>query len=154
MNAEACPRCQVPLQAATEGGITIDRCPDCGGAWYDRTELERRVTSGGEAEAVPAFQEERVQYLRCPRCLTLMTRRAYQPGAGVILDYCGQHGVWVDRGELERVQAYVESGGPERRAEKDAEDARLRASIERFGRDTSAGAFSSLRWLTAPVIPR
>ncbi len=40
-----------------------------------------------------------------------MMRKSFASGAGVILDRCQAHGVWLDRGELERVLSFVESGG-------------------------------------------
>ncbi|GJG88568.1 hypothetical protein tb265_37490 [Gemmatimonadetes bacterium T265] len=35
-----CPRCGGHLAARTHHGVTIDVCPDCGGSWLDRGELE------------------------------------------------------------------------------------------------------------------
>ncbi len=35
-----CPRDGAPLVARTHHGVTIDVCPDCGGTWLDRGELE------------------------------------------------------------------------------------------------------------------
>ncbi len=35
-----CPRCGGHLAARTHHGVTIDVCPDCGGTFLDRGELE------------------------------------------------------------------------------------------------------------------
>ena len=155
MNVGACPRCQRPLTPAPHDGLMLDVCAGCGGTWYDRAELEQALAEHvADPSPVQAFHEEHVQYLHCPRCLGRMTRRVYQPGAGVVLDYCGHHGVWLDAGELERVRAWLGGSGPRRRAEIDADDARIRASMERYGVSRSAGAFATSRLFLAPLIPR
>ena len=36
-----CPVCQLPLQTAPKQKVEIDCCPQCGGVWLDRGELEQ-----------------------------------------------------------------------------------------------------------------
>jgi Zn-finger nucleic acid-binding protein len=40
-----------------------------------------------------------------------MNRINFAHASGVILDICKQHGLWLDRGELQAVLAFVGSGG-------------------------------------------
>jgi Zn-finger nucleic acid-binding protein len=40
-----------------------------------------------------------------------MNRKNFAQSSGVILDLCAKHGVWLDRGELERVLGFVADGG-------------------------------------------
>lgn len=54
---------------------------------------------------------QRVVYLRCPECDTLMTRRNFGLRSGIIVDICPGHGVWFDHGELEAVMRFVRAGG-------------------------------------------
>lgn len=39
-----CPRCDVPLVAKENTGVTIDQCPQCEGIWLDKGELEILAT--------------------------------------------------------------------------------------------------------------
>ncbi len=45
-----CPRCDVPLVARENHGVTIDQCPQCEGIWLDKGELEILAT-GKERES-------------------------------------------------------------------------------------------------------
>lgn len=148
-----CPRCKRPLAAADLGGTTVDVCAGCGGTWLDRGELESvvsRPVPAAEATSAP-FVETAVKYLACPRCRQLMTRRQYERFSGVVLDYCGAHGVWADRGEIDRARSFFAQGGVERRHAREAEDEKLRRSVERYGTDRSAGADTSHSWVDAAI---
>ena len=35
-----CPGCTSVMEKTVVEGVTIDICPDCGGMWFDRGELE------------------------------------------------------------------------------------------------------------------
>jgi len=145
-----CPRCAQPLASANHAGVAVDVCATCGGTWLDRGELESvlsRPESAARGERAAPFVEPTTRYLACPRCGDLMTRRQYERYSGVVLDYCNAHGVWADRGEIERVRAFRDGGGIEHREEREAEDKALQRSVERFGRDTSARAEVGSHWI-------
>lgn len=38
--AMTCPRCGSTLQERMEHGVSVDECPNCGGVWLDKGELE------------------------------------------------------------------------------------------------------------------
>ena len=40
-----------------------------------------------------------------------MNRSNYGGGSGVIVDVCGPHGVFLDRGELTKIVDFLEKGG-------------------------------------------
>ena len=44
-----CPNCQVGMREVERRGVLIDVCPQCGGVWLDKGELEKLLA---EAEAV------------------------------------------------------------------------------------------------------
>ncbi|GDX78966.1 hypothetical protein LBMAG42_07770 [Deltaproteobacteria bacterium] len=118
----SCPRCRLPLRA--EAGV--DLCDQCGGVWFDRGELEAAIEAAPPQGAVPAARPEpAVRYLPCPRCTTLMNRKAYERISGVTLDHCNAHGVWLDAGELDRILAFEAGDGRERLAIKLTDEARL-----------------------------
>ena len=126
-----CPDCRVPLVARTTGVLTYAECARCGGLFLSNEVFERVVNGADargaaravdgekppEAEKLPA----RFHYRKCPSCAGLMTRRNYGAGSGVILDLCGKHGVFLDRGELTAVVAFFESGGLARMKKRERE---------------------------------
>ena len=52
-----------------------------------------------------------VTYIPCPRCRKLMNRTNFGHASGIILDTCREDGIWLDRGELQAVLAFVQGGG-------------------------------------------
>ncbi|MGA7992660.1 MAG: zf-TFIIB domain-containing protein, partial [Thermoanaerobaculia bacterium] len=63
----------------------------------------------GAAAPEPGFH-----YRPCPVCKKLMNRSNFGGGSGVIVDVCGPHGVFLDRGELTKIVDFLEKGGWER----------------------------------------
>ena len=55
-------------------------------------------------------RETKVAYRRCPQCDQAMHRKNFGRRSGVILDWCGDHGTWLDAKELEQVAQFVLSG--------------------------------------------
>lgn len=122
----ACPGCSAALQrTATGRGVEIDVCADCGGIWLDAGELEH-LTSGLDPAPGAGASDERelrgrvpvtrpvendVRYRECPRCGDIMSRRNFGTISGVIVDECPKHGIYLDAGELEEVEAFLRAGG-------------------------------------------
>lgn len=114
-----CPRCKEELGIRVfPNGSTIE-CPSCHGLWLEPGDLERMATKAA-AGPPPASNEveqpkdQPVAYLPCVRCGELMQRRVFEwerRPTGVVLDHCGNHGVWLDGGELAAILAKVRSGG-------------------------------------------
>jgi Zn-finger nucleic acid-binding protein len=116
-----CPRCREAMQALRLGGTTARECAACGGLWLDPESLQRLSDAREERAGVVSVLASRVptvttppdvvRYVPCPRCERLMNRKNFAQSSGVVLDVCAKHGVWLDRGELERVLGFVSSGG-------------------------------------------
>ena len=105
-------------------GAQLDRCPEGHGIWFDRGELPQVVRN----EQAPRTADERSEAAEqasnapgaavvaevdaerrpCPVCTTPMQLTEYA-GSGVAIDECPRHGVWLDAGELERIEAYGEA---------------------------------------------
>lgn len=119
----SCPTCNDGLTALTHEGIEVDRCPAGHGVWLDKGELRSVVIS---EEADRPVQEEHAALVAaardhgqgvladlargqrgCPVCTEPMRITEYA-GSGVAIDECMEHGVWLDDGELERIEAYAE----------------------------------------------
>ena len=125
MPAGRCPRCRRDLEPMRMGTAIVDKCPGCGGHWFDGDEIEHaadlttqgvsREEAAGMRRSIPAGSEiERVvKYLRCVRCDEVLSRRQVVQRAGIIIDVCRVHGVWFDGGELEKFLAFVRAGGLE-----------------------------------------
>jgi Zn-finger nucleic acid-binding protein len=117
----ACPRCSEPLQALRLGATTVRECAAGGGLWVDPSTLQKLsdareehagVTSALAAHApTSATPPDTVRYIPCPQCAKLMNRVNFARSSGVVMDVCKAHGVWLDRGELQRVVGFVEQGG-------------------------------------------
>jgi Zn-finger nucleic acid-binding protein len=116
-----CPRCSEALQALRLGATTVQECAACGGLWVDPDSLQKLCDTREDHAGVASSLEARVprnpaapdtvRYIPCPRCAKLMNRVNFAHTSGVILDVCKTHGVWLDRGELQRVVGFVEHGG-------------------------------------------
>jgi Zn-finger nucleic acid-binding protein len=68
---------------------------------------------GPEAPAAPSDTDPDLnRALHCPDCELLMGRFSYADESGIFLDICYSHGVWLDRGELEAISAWIAEKGP------------------------------------------
>lgn len=116
-----CPRCREDMQALLLGRTFAHECAQCGGLWLDPGSLQTLANAREETAGVVSVLAARiplstaapdvVRYVPCPRCEKLMNRSNFARSSGVILDVCKEHGVWLDRGELQRVLGFIESGG-------------------------------------------
>lgn len=146
-----CPRCGDPLQGLRLAAATARECTGCGGLWLDPDTLQRLVTTSDETSAVVSALGARVptrtaapdvvRYIPCPACGKLMNRTNFARASGVILDSCRSHGVWLDRGELQGVIAFVDHGGLARARERErdqlAEEQRRLAAMQSYTGGTS-----------------
>jgi Zn-finger nucleic acid-binding protein len=122
-----CPVCPgVPLVARNLGGLWVDECPMCLGLWAPGDVMDRLVDRvrerrrrDGAPPASHATRERRapwqaaVTYRHCPECKGAMQRRNFGRRSGVVVDWCGNHGTWLDAHEMEDIAAFVLGGGLE-----------------------------------------
>ncbi|MCF7919311.1 MAG: zf-TFIIB domain-containing protein [Candidatus Cloacimonetes bacterium] len=98
-----CPRCKASAVILELKDVEIDYCPKCGGIWLDAGELERLL--GDNARKIySTFQKERFskeKKLRCPACHRKMNKVVL---ISTRIDICPKnHGIWFDKGELQKV---------------------------------------------------
>ncbi len=139
-----CPRCAEEMQAINLGATAVQECGACGGLWLDPQTLQvlcdarERYADVGNALATRSptatMPTDTVRYIPCPQCSTLMNRVNFAKSSGVVVDVCKTHGVWLDRGELQRVIGFVEGGGMtvarNRERERLAEEQRRLAAMQ------------------------
>jgi Zn-finger nucleic acid-binding protein len=93
------------------------------GVWLDEGELARVVAEetekfsedlvrevvGHAFSGLPAAKAAGEKSGACPKCRKAMRLLNYSYDSGVIIDRCTDgHGVWLDGGEIEKIQAYTE----------------------------------------------
>jgi Zn-finger nucleic acid-binding protein len=152
-----CPRCRSALRPRLVGDLLIDECAQCLGLFLDQVAIQRVITDRQQARAesllgalpragtTPIPPPEKL-YVKCPCCHTIMNRRQFATGAGIIVDVCKHHGTFFDHGELPRIIEFVMNGGLEKAAQADL--ARVRDAARR---DQQAAA--SAQMMAAARIP-
>ena len=138
-----CPRCTYPLRARLVGDVVIDECERCLGLFLDHVAVKRVIADRARARAEALLgalpkAEIRVMpkpgekmYLKCPTCHTVMNRKQFAHGAGIVVDVCKAHGTFFDAGELPAVIEFVSQGGLENAAKKELALERQRIDQER-----------------------
>ncbi|MBT4792648.1 MAG: hypothetical protein HON90_13830 [Halobacteriovoraceae bacterium] len=117
-----CPNCKTDSLFTKEYElIKIDQCKLCHGTWLDQGEIceiiKNRATDFSEAEIAKtvglAFSgiptKELEQKRNCPKCNKKLNTVNYTCDSGIIIDVCpSEHGMWLDKRELEQIQHYRE----------------------------------------------
>ncbi len=144
-----CPACgeNRHLRSRMVADVAVLECPACAGLWLGNAAFSQLANRAlGRAENVapvlsppwPVANREPTQegpwrYRNCPECGTLMNRRNYGPGSGVIIDVCRQHGLWLDAEELPAILNWIRRGGQvqsqQDRAGEEARSERYRRAL-------------------------
>ncbi len=136
-----CPVCEgeQTLTSRTIGasGVNALECGRCVGLWLgndafrvlaQRAKSEQLSIVGHgvpPAHALGGWQGQAGPvYRNCPICSRRMNRRNYGRRSGIILDICGDDGVWFDAHELEQVLDWLRRGGQEVAAQLEKEEER------------------------------
>ena len=154
-----CPRCETALKESYYEGVEVDVCPRCGGEFVQGAMLPRIVKTRESTFSPELLTEieahepitgvpssEREHPLACPGCAGVLQSINYAGDTAVIVDRCGAcDGVWLDGGELEKIQAIL------RQWEKDAPTqlAMISCRLENARREAAAssgGAFEGSRF--------
>lgn len=125
-----CPACedrQLVSRRLESIATSALECQVCAGLWiglesfHDLLTLEARGSAGESVShrrpSAAAYSDKpgsTKRYRPCPVCRELMTPRHVGQGrSGIILDVCGEHGLWFDCDELSHLIAWIRSGGLE-----------------------------------------
>ena len=153
-----CPECKSDLRIDHYESVEIDRCDQCEGLWLDDRELmaivrkkEKQFSASVLADVLssafkglPAAAASTQR--ACPRCDQLLKHVNHSYSSGIILDTCPQgHGVWLDKHELDKVQAFEEHWDVEAKRRLPELKQKLEASASAPGlADESVGVFGHL----------
>ena len=107
-----CPKCNTDLEPTNvdlkeHGVVIIDICPDCGGSWCDKGELDQLDDSTRTNVEDIEFRAHggSHQSLKCPSCGSNLEAVTPEDTDNVVLDRCPNCvGFWLDVGELEKMQ--------------------------------------------------
>ena len=155
-----CPRCTGAMRPRAIDDLVIDECDGCHGVFLDDVAIQRVVTDRRQARAeailaavpraeIHVLPQGGRMYVKCPVCATLMNRKQFSAGSGVIIDVCKAHGAFFDPGELPAIIRFVMSGGLEQ-AEKKALD-RQREAVKREAQNAQFTAMMASRSSTTAL---
>jgi len=118
-----CPVDGFTLAVETYEDVEIDRCPHCKGVWLDAGELDAvqvnqendfrgvpRSTADSMTAAIGMAKAKSEAIYNCVTCESELVKREYIPSSQIMIDNCAKgHGMWLDAGELSRLQMFYES---------------------------------------------
>lgn len=113
-----CPRCHNALARVPvyQTAAHVDACGGCGGCFVRTEELGdlfARAESGKKLVVPSAPGDaagqapDRLEIISCPHCMREMDRARFAQRASLVVDVCTTHGMWLDRGELDALLAFV-----------------------------------------------
>jgi len=118
---------QVKIVSHYGGPIFVDQCEECGGIWFDQSELFR--AKQGEAEKIEILNTEKLQTpstignstLFCPRDEGAMHRFTdkYFPKDIVLVRCQLCHGIWLNRGIFTKYQQFRQKLMPPKKSTQD-----------------------------------
>ncbi len=152
-----CPACEESnppsrLSSRRLGGeeLAVLECNHCAGLWLgkgvfrlleERAREKQTAWESSSADTEPKLQRHDLtsrMYRPCPECGKLMNRVNYGRRSGVILDVCGEHGLWFDQDELETILRWIREGGLSRADRIEHEKRRDEQRADRAARTGSS----------------
>jgi uncharacterized protein len=115
-----CPACRKVMIIVEHHRIELDYCPQCGGVWFDTSELELFLHTAGlpgadfSPEALLRLPEvkETPHARKCPICRRKMRDVAIGEPA-IIIDICRRRqGIWFDGGEIQQLLTQLAAKTP------------------------------------------
>jgi Zn-finger nucleic acid-binding protein len=117
-----CPVCHKVMIIVENNRIELDYCPQCGGVWFDTSELELFIKACDlpEADFAPETLlrlpevKETPHARKCPICRQKMRNVAIGEPA-IIIDVCKRgEGLWFDGGEIQQLLTQLATKSPSR----------------------------------------
>jgi len=100
-----CPKCGHGMEEVSLEGITIDRCTNCVGLWFDEDEASQLKDVQGSEQLDTGDPVEGWKYnsrvdIDCPRCGRLMEKSSVPKQIHIWCEVCTEHGMFLDAGEF------------------------------------------------------
>jgi Zn-finger nucleic acid-binding protein len=100
-----CPKCHHGMEESTYEGVTIDRCTNCQGLWFDGDEAWQLKEKAGSEALDSGDPKEGWKYdsradIGCPRCGKMMEKTADPKQKHIWYEACPEHGMFLDAGEF------------------------------------------------------
>ncbi len=100
-----CPKCQHGMEEVSHEGVTIDRCTNCHGMWFDGDEAEQlRVIKGSESVDIgdpkEGWKYDSRADIDCPHCGKPLEKSADPKQKHIWFEVCHEHGMFLDAGEF------------------------------------------------------
>jgi Zn-finger nucleic acid-binding protein len=135
-----CPRDHSVMRETRKNDATIDECDKCGGLFFDAGEMFGacgmkadpsywdRAETGGVMKQSP---------LHCSRCDGhMLAQDVKAKDTHVEIDRCAHcGGIWLDKGEIEKIIEISEHMRPIVEAERDADRAKMKKELDELGDD-------------------
>lgn len=104
-NSLKCPKCHHDMEKVTYEDITIDRCINCGGLWFDGDEADRlKRVPGSEVvdtgDPVKGRNYDSCADINCPHCGKVMEKSSDWKQVHIWYEICRDHGIFMDAGEF------------------------------------------------------
>ena len=100
-----CPKCNVEMVEVRFQEVDIDRCPRCGGIWFDAGEDDKLINLP-DSEAIDtrvnfARRDGKPREMDCPKCHARMISVQHPLQPLVMAEMCGAKcGMFLDAGEF------------------------------------------------------
>jgi len=108
-----CPKCQSPFEQVTFAEITVDRCLECRGLWFDMLEKEDLARIEG-SEAIDIGSEQvgeryrNMQEINCPVCAVEMIPMVDKDQHHIKYESCPIcYGAFFDAGEFRDLKEHT-----------------------------------------------
>lgn len=100
-----CPKCGHGMNEVTYGEVTVDRCSNCKGLWFDTGEAQQLKKKWmGDALDTGNTDEgkkwDSVEDIACPRCGKDMQKASDPDQTHIWYEVCDEHGMFMDAGEF------------------------------------------------------
>ena len=106
-----CPRDGSPINRKYVKGVVINGCAVCGGAWFDKGEIESLVKQEAKESDWAVFDADVKSTVtpwkhvsKCPRCNGTEIKATHKEGL-VLYGCSGCNGIWLDKGMFDLIKA-------------------------------------------------
>ena len=93
------------MEEVSYGSLTLDRCTECQGIWFDSGEAEAlkerwmgEALDTGDPDIGKRWNE--VEDVDCPRCGVRMSKTSDPSQPHIWYEVCNDHGMFLDAGEF------------------------------------------------------